>query len=97
MLLWQLFAFFFLRVHQEYITAGFRETLRLYPAVSRVASPVPVDTTLTAHRVSRNHKDNQHPSEFEVKIPANSLVVIDIIGLHRNREFLSRCLQLRTF
>lgn len=70
--------------------AVFREVLRLFPPVPRVASPVSVDTHLTGRRFtpSDGKRGVSNVSDFDVAIPAQSIVVIDIIALHRNRKCL---------
>lgn len=64
----------------------FQESLRLFPPVPRVASPVSVDTQITGRTFTQNAQGKvSGVQEFTATLPAGSLAVIDIIGLHYNR------------
>ncbi|KAJ8701241.1 hypothetical protein PTI98_000051 [Pleurotus ostreatus] len=68
-----------------YTTAVFQESLRLFPPVPRVASPVSVDTQITGRTFTQNAQGKvSGVQEFTATLPAGSLAVIDIIGLHYN-------------
>ncbi|KAF5341535.1 hypothetical protein D9758_012595 [Tetrapyrgos nigripes] len=68
----------------EYVTAVFRESLRIFPPVPRVASPVKTDAKLTSRRFHEDSRGNMQSTTSEVNVPAGSLAVIDIIALHMN-------------
>ncbi|THU87883.1 cytochrome P450 [Dendrothele bispora CBS 962.96] len=69
----------------EYVTAVFRENLRLFPPVPRLSSPVRADTTLTSRLLSTDSKGHIiKTAPSQVNLPAGSLAVIDIIGVHKN-------------
>jgi cytochrome P450 len=82
---------------QEYVTATFHETLRLFPATPRLAKTVFSDTILRTHRFTT--KADGTPDEVEVvntPIKAGSYVVLDVHGIHHNRKRIDykRCLTL---
>ncbi|KAK7455740.1 hypothetical protein VKT23_010772 [Stygiomarasmius scandens] len=68
----------------EYTTAVFRETLRLFPPVPRTATPVFADAVLTSHLFKTNSEGKMETTQSHVNVPAGSLVVIDILGVHKN-------------
>ncbi|RDB30006.1 hypothetical protein Hypma_014135 [Hypsizygus marmoreus] len=69
----------------DYTQAVFHETLRLFPAVARLAKLVTTDTTLKARRFSTTSMGKiRNVEQYEVPIKAGSMVLIDIIGLHMN-------------
>jgi len=70
----------------EYTTAVFRETLRLFPPVPRIATPVFADAVLTSHLFKTNSEGKMETTRSHVNVPAGSLVVIDILGVHNNRK-----------
>ncbi|KAI0066984.1 cytochrome P450 [Artomyces pyxidatus] len=71
----------------EYTLATFRETLRLFPAEPRLAKHVAADAVVTATRFTQ-HKDghNLHGDEEKIPVamPKGSVVITDILGVHRN-------------
>lgn len=70
---------------QEYTTAVFYETLRLFPPVARLAKHVRADTTLSARRFSSSPEGKiTNVEKYEVPIKTGSIVVIDIVALHNN-------------
>ncbi|KAK7452128.1 hypothetical protein VKT23_012234 [Stygiomarasmius scandens] len=68
----------------EYTTAVFREALRLFPPVPRLASPVRTDATLTSHLFRTDSEGSIQTTPSQVNVPAGSIVVIDILGVHKN-------------
>ncbi|KAG5646335.1 hypothetical protein DXG03_003658 [Asterophora parasitica] len=70
---------------QEYTTAVFYETLRLFPPVARLAKHVQLDTRLSARRFQTNAKGEvTNVEKYDVPIKTGSIVIIDILGLHNN-------------
>lgn len=65
----------------------FQETLRLYPAVARLAKVVLVDTSVKARQFSSTADGKlENIKEITVPIKAGSVVIIDVFGLHNNRK-----------
>ncbi|KAF5358820.1 hypothetical protein D9758_008567 [Tetrapyrgos nigripes] len=63
-----------------YCTAVFRESLRLYPIVSRLGRVVIKDTILRSYRLNASDE----PEPFDVPIKKGSEVVLDLAAVHRN-------------
>jgi hypothetical protein len=81
---------------QQYTLAVFHETLRFFPPVPQLAKPVKSDAVLkikrfTQHSAGPNKLVN--PEEVEMKVPARSIMVVDILGAQMNRmtDFLPMC------
>ena len=72
---------------QEYTTAVFYESLRLFAPVIRLMRTVVSDTILETRRFTPN-TDGSLDNVEVVKTPikAGSLIVLDINGLHYNRK-----------
>jgi hypothetical protein len=76
---------------EEYTTAVFHETLRLFPPVARMGKSVLIDTVLKARRFAPpSGGRGREVEEFSVHIPTGSLVMIDVFAVHMNRRNLSR-------
>ncbi|KAJ7204838.1 cytochrome P450 [Mycena pura] len=70
-----------------YTLATFHETLRLFPAVVRIAKVVHADTAVKAHRFDTNAKgavETETVAEMSVPVAAGSVIMIDIRALHHN-------------
>ncbi|EGO03712.1 hypothetical protein SERLA73DRAFT_175316 [Serpula lacrymans var. lacrymans S7.3] len=68
-----------------YTLAFFRETLRLFPAVPRLAKNVHTDAVLPAQCFTVGAKGSLTPGKpFSVAVPAGSVVIVDIWALHMN-------------
>jgi len=71
----------------EYTTAFFRETLRCFPSVSRLAKFVHADATVTARRFTPHiNGPNKHGKAelYRIAIPNGSIVIMDIYGTNMN-------------
>ncbi|KAF9467844.1 cytochrome P450 [Collybia nuda] len=69
----------------EYTTAVFHETLRLYPAVARLAKVAAADKEIKARQFSLTADGKPKDiKETIVPIKAGSVVIIDVFGLHAN-------------
>ncbi|KAG6820265.1 hypothetical protein H0H93_003095 [Arthromyces matolae] len=69
----------------EYTLAVFHETLRLFPAVSRLAKNVEQDTTLTVRRFDASTDGKiSNVEKYDVTMRRGSMVIIDIRALHFN-------------
>jgi len=69
---------------QKYAEAVFRETLRLFPAVSNMAKVVAEDTTITGYTMTGSSKDDK---PFTLPLPKGSPIWMEISATHR----LSMC------
>lgn len=68
-----------------------RETLRLFPPATRVPKLVTVDAVLTGRRFGHSPTDDQIDTDndkevFSAHIPKGSIIMIDVWGVHYNRE-----------
>jgi cytochrome P450 len=73
---------------QPYTLAAFHEALRHFPPAIHLGKPVTADVSLPVkHFVPKSDHLNQFSIVHEsyVPIPAGSLVMIDILGIHMNR------------
>ena len=67
--------------------AVFQETLRLFPPAPRLGKLIHADTTVTAHRFEMTSEGKVgRVKPIQVCVPAGGLMVVDIIGIHYNRE-----------
>ena len=67
--------------------AALQETLRLFPPVPRLSKPVHANAKVTARRFEVNSKGKVGRVEpIQVSVPAGGLMIVDIIGIHHNRE-----------
>ena len=83
---------------KEYTTAAFYEALRLFPPVVRLGKHVLADTGIKAHRFTTSHDGKVRDiEEYTVAIKSGSMVIIDIIALHMNREAPSLLRRLPRF
>jgi hypothetical protein len=74
---------------KEYTMAVFYETLRLFPPVVRLGKQVLEDTDIKARRfTTRSDGTVQDVEEYTVPIKGGSIIIIDILALHMNREVL---------
>ena len=89
-----MFSFPFLNINshcipQVYTTAVFREALRLFTPILRLAKHAHADATLTGRQFTPhlNGHDNKCGDirGISVAVPKGSVVMIDISGLHMNR------------
>jgi hypothetical protein len=72
---------------QEYTTAVFYESVRLFPPVVRLMKTVFTDTILKTRRFTTNTDGSLDNVEVvNTPIKARSIVVLDILGLHNNRK-----------
>ncbi|KAI0266552.1 cytochrome P450, partial [Gloeopeniophorella convolvens] len=72
---------------QEYTLATFRETLRLFPAETRLAKLVMQDTTVSPARFeAHNDGPNMHGDiqRSPVHLQEGSVIIADIYGVHTN-------------
>ncbi|KAJ7204837.1 cytochrome P450 [Mycena pura] len=70
-----------------YTLATFHETLRLFPAVVRIAKVAHADTAVKAHHFDTNAKgavETETVAEMSVPIAAGSVIMVDIRALHHN-------------
>jgi len=75
----------------QYTLAAFHETIRLFPAVRRLAKLVQSDATIKAHRFTTSAQgDIDNIQEFSVPLTAGSMVMFDILGLHLNPMYWGR-------
>jgi hypothetical protein len=75
---------------QVYTTAVFREALRLFTPILRLAKHAHADTTLTGRQFTPHlHGRNKYGDirTIPIAVPKGSVVMIDISGLHMNRAF----------
>ncbi|KAJ7634640.1 cytochrome P450 [Roridomyces roridus] len=70
----------------KYTGATFHETLRLFPTISRLCKVTHSDATLTAHRFTctATGEVSHVMPVFTVPVKEGSLVMIDILALHKN-------------
>ncbi|KAJ7461725.1 cytochrome P450 [Mycena galericulata] len=75
----------------QYTLATFHETIRLFPAVIRLAKLVHADASVKTHCFSLNAQgDVENIREFPFSLTAGSMVMIDIRGLHLNPMYWGR-------
>lgn len=72
------------RRSQEYTTAVFYETIRLFTPVARLGKCVQSDTTLPARQFVSG--DYHNAEKITIRIPRGSIIIMDILALHRNRK-----------
>jgi len=71
---------------QEYVTAVFHETLRLFSSVPRLGKRVFSDTVIRTRRFTTNPDGTLDKVEVvNTPIKAGSVVVLDVHGMHYNR------------
>jgi hypothetical protein len=74
---------------KEYTMAVFYETLRFFPPVVRLGKQVLEDIDIKARRfTTRSDGTVQDVEEYTVPIKGGSIIIIDILALHMNREVL---------
>ncbi|KAJ7778095.1 cytochrome P450 [Mycena metata] len=74
-----------------YTLAAFHETIRLFPAIVRLAKVVHADTVIPAHRFTTNAQgDVSDIQEISVPVKTGSTVMIDMLGLHMNPMYWGR-------
>lgn len=74
---------------QQYTSAVFHETLRCFPPVPQLAKPVKSDAVLQIKRFTHQPAGSNKLGdleEVEMKVPAQSIVVVDILGTHMSRK-----------
>lgn len=73
-------------VLQEYVTAIFHETVRLFSSVPRLGKLVFSDTVINTRRFTTKPDGTLDKVEVvSTAIKAGSVVVLDIHGIHYNR------------
>lgn len=75
-------------IMQEYVTAVFHETLRLFSSVPRLGKHVFSDTVIRTRRFTTNPDGTLDKVEVvNTPIKAGSVIVLDIHGMHYNRTY----------
>ncbi|KAJ7185802.1 cytochrome P450 [Mycena filopes] len=74
-----------------YTVATFHETIRLFPAIVRLAKLAHADTTIPAHRFSTTAEgDITDVQEISVPVKAGTTIMLDILGVHMNPMYWGR-------
>ncbi|KAF7351367.1 Cytochrome P450 [Mycena sanguinolenta] len=69
----------------SYTLAMFHETIRLFPAIVRLAKQVHADATIPAHRFTTTARGEiDDIQDISISVKAGSVVMVDILGLHMN-------------